>query len=112
MNRGAFKFVLAKDKTLYIGLAHSDYHMDICGNLDRYQIRSAGYLAYDGVEEGKEEEEDSEEHIWVANGKSEGYGIGCRFDDAIEIQKYLMTISDSDIAEQMNDNARLAIKIA
>ena len=105
MSRGAFKFVLAKDKTLYIGLAHSDYHMDICGNLDRYQIRSAGYLAYDGVEEGKE-------HIWVANGKSEGYGIESRFDDQIEIQNYLMKFSDLDIAEQMNDNARLAIKIA
>lgn len=110
MNRGAFKFVLAKDKTLYIGFAHSDYHMDICGNLDRYQIRSAGYLAYDGIEEGKEE--DSEEHIWVANGKSEGYGFGCRFADQIEIQNYLMNLSDSDIVEQMNDDARVAIKIA
>lgn len=109
LNRGAFKFVLAKDKTLYIGFAHSDYHMDICGNLDRYQIRSAGYLAYDGVEEG---EEDNEKHIWFANGKSEGYGIGCRPDDGLEIRRYLMTLSDSDIVEQMNDNARLAIKIA
>lgn len=110
MSRGAFKFVLATDKTLYIGFAHSDYHMDICGDLDRYQIRSAGYLAYDGVEEGKEE--DNEKHIWFANGKSEGYGIGCRPDDGLEIRQYLMTLSDSDIVEQMDDSCRVKMKIA
>lgn len=107
MSRGAFKFVLAKDKTLYIGFAHSDYHMDICGNLDRYQIRSAGYLAYyvDLLDENQAPE-------WIPNGSSEGYGIGIRHDDLDDIKAALASMSDVDIVEQMDDSCRVKMKIA
>lgn len=105
-NHGAFKFVLSKEKVLYIGFARSDYHMDICGNLDRFAIRSAGYLDYhDDLSDKTQLPE------WIPNGSSEGYGIGIRPDDQEAIKAALISMSDIDVVDLMDDNARCKIQL-
>lgn len=61
-----FKFVIAKDGTIYVGKAGGNhgYHMDICGYLPYGSVAGAGYLRY-GSDSG----------TWRCYGSSEGYGV-------------------------------------
>lgn len=60
-----FKFVIAKDGTIYVGKAGGSrgYHMDICGYLPCELVAGAGHLRYDSG-------------TWQCSGRSEGYSIG------------------------------------
>lgn len=59
-----FKFVIAKDGTIYVGRSKGNhgYHMDICGYLPYGLVAGAGYLRY-GSDSG----------TWRCYGSSEGY---------------------------------------
>ena len=61
-----FKFVIAKDGTIYVGKARGShgYHMDICGHLPSELVAGAGYLRYNS------------DTGWECYGRSEGYWIG------------------------------------
>lgn len=61
-----FKFVIAKDGTIYVGNASGTfgYHMDICGHLPGEQVAGAGYLRY------------YPDAGWECYGRSQGYEIG------------------------------------
>lgn len=60
-----FKFVIAKDGTIYVGKARGShgYHMDICGYLSCELVAGAGHLRYSNG-------------TWQCSGRSEGYWIG------------------------------------
>ena len=60
-----FKFVIAKDGTIYVGKAGGSrgYHMDICGYLPCELVAGAGHLRYNSG-------------AWQCSGRSEGYWIG------------------------------------
>lgn len=93
---GNFKFVLTKDIKLFIGFAHHDFHYDICGGLDVFQIRSAGYLHFGKIS-------DEPEESWHPNGSSIGYRIGVRPDDQVFIKTRLkeLGIEDIDVIDLM-----------
>lgn len=62
-----FKFVIAKDGTVYVGKTGGShgYHMDICGYLPCELVAGAGHLRYS-----------SSSGTWQCSGRSEGYWIG------------------------------------
>ena len=61
-----FKFVIAKDGTIYVGKAGGSrgYHMDICGYLPCELVAGAGHLRYNS------------DAGWECYGRSQGYWIG------------------------------------
>lgn len=92
-----FKFVIDRKKTLYIGL-QSGYHMNICGNLDAFDVVGAGYLRYDdSVDE------------WTVYGNSVGYGIGFGPSQEADIIEALTPFSVDGIYEMFPDTYRSAI---
>ena len=84
-----FKFVIAKDGTIYVGKARGShgYHMDICGHLPSELVAGAGYLRYNSDTE------------WECYGRSEGYWIGFTPEQEERVVAKIQHLNPEDMVE-------------
>ena len=85
-----FKFVIAKDGTIYVGKARGNhgYHMDICGYLPYGSVAGAGYLRY-GSDSG----------TWRCYGSSEGHGKSFTPPQEEQLVAKIQHLNSEDMAE-------------
>lgn len=80
-----FKFVLTRDKTLYIGF-ETDYHAQICNDASRFDVVGAGYLKVIGG-------------AWLSYGNSIGYDVSFNHRQEALIQQLLKDVSEESVIE-------------
>ena len=87
-----FKFVIAKDGTIYVGKAGGShgYHMDICGYLPCELVAGAGHLRYNSG-------------TWQCSGRSEGYWIGFTPEQEKRVVAKIQHLSVEDLLEIINN---------
>ena len=85
-----FKFVIAKDGTIYIGKANGahGYHMDICGCLPCELIAGAGHLYYS-----------SDYNAWWCSCRSEGYWISFTPEQEKQLVAKIQHLNPEDMVE-------------
>lgn len=85
-----FKFVIAKDGTIYVGKANGNhgYHMDICGYLPCELVAGAGHLHYS-----------SDYDAWWCSGRSEGYWISFTPEQEKQLVAKIQHLNTEDMIE-------------
>lgn len=83
-----FKFVIAKDGTIYVGKAGGSrgYHMDICGYLPCELVAGAGHLRYNNG-------------TWQCSGRSEGYWCSFTPEQEKQLVAKIQHLNSEDMVE-------------